>query len=71
MKRLSDQALVLSAIGEVRSELEAAKDAPCMVRDDILVRLAALYALLDVNRLVVAVVVADSRSDVAGERKVA
>lgn len=70
-KRLSDQVLVMSAIRQVKRELEQH-----MVKDqsdwtvsyhtaEILVRLGTLYSLLDLDKLTYLVLQADTRQDKA------
>lgn len=50
---MSDQAIILTAISEVRKELKAAMLAQSRSEmQEILLRLARLYALLDVDSLI-------------------
>lgn len=69
-RQLGEQALILQAVGNVRSELKLAseRNASSMETNEILLRLINLYALLDVNGLMGVVVEADAMED---ERKVA
>ena len=60
MKRLSDQVLILEAIGNVRRELKPQISG--RERIDVMVRLATLYSLLDVSRLKRIVEQMDTRS---------
>jgi len=48
-RRLTDQVLVLEAIGQVRSELK--RDMSMFDKIDVMTRLATLYSLVDVTRL--------------------
>lgn len=60
MRRLNDQVLVLQAIHEVRKELD--NTTVNLELFEIMKRLSALYALLDVDRLAKVVSETDKRN---------
>lgn len=65
-RRMSDQALILEAISDVRDELKSASsnaDNTSAEISEVLVRLANLYSLLDVKRIKVLVESADTRRE--------
>lgn len=69
VRRLNDQVIVLEAIAEVRKSLN--KDMNWIEQGEVMVRLATLYSLLNVDKLRDAAVQADQREYHEDERKVA
>lgn len=64
-KRLSDQVLILQAVGQVRAELKQAyaRGENFIVIGEVMLRLATLYSLLNVEQLTQAVEAVDTRNE--------
>ena len=65
MRRLEDQMYVLEAIAHVRQELKRASEAGAndIEIGEIMMRLTSLYVLLNTDRLIEAIKVADTRAN--------
>lgn len=61
--RLQDQVLILQAIKVVKKQLEEQDPERWIEQGEILLRLVTLYSLLDIDRLSMLVLTADTRKE--------
>jgi hypothetical protein len=59
--RLQDQVLILQAVKQVKAELERCDPNQWITQGEIMLRLVTLYSLLDIDRITLLALRADTR----------